>query len=92
MGNVKNTRKNYLLYSSDVFRQYVLGTAKIGKRHNVISLYHSSLHLMAGVSNDSKTAIKAILFIYIFLLHSAFSSHLFACRSKLCAKQLLLND
>ena len=65
-GNVdKNMRKNFLFYSSNVFRQYVLGT-KIGNRHNLIALYHFSLSLIGGVSNDSEPAIKAILFIYIF--------------------------
>ena len=63
----------------------VLGT-KIGKRHNLIFLDHSSLRLMTGVSKDSKPAIKTVLFIYILFLLSVFSSCLFACRSKLCAK------
>ena len=81
----KNMRKNSLIYSSNVFRQYVLGT-EIGEPHNLISFYHFSLRLMAGVSNDSKPAIKAILFIYIFFsLSSVFSSCVFACRSKVCA-------
>ena len=61
--------KNFLFYNSNVFRQYVLG-AKIGKRHSSISLYHSSLRLMAGVSKDSKTEIKVNLFIYIFSVFS----------------------
>ena len=69
-GNVKNMHKKlFLFYSSNVFRQYVLGT-KIGKRHNLISLYHSSLRLMAGVSKDSKTEIKVNLFIYTFSVFS----------------------
>ena len=62
---------------------------KIGKRHNLISLYHSSLRLMAGVSNDSKPVIKAILFIYMYFLSPVFSSCLFACRSKFCARELI---
>ena len=65
-GNVKNMRKNFLLYSCNVIRENVLGTKILGKRHNLVSLYHSSLRLMAGVSNVFKTAIKAILFIYMF--------------------------
>ena len=66
-GRRKIMRKNFLFYSCNVFRENVFGT-KIGKRHNVVSLYQTSLSLMAGVSNDFKTAINAILFIYMFLL------------------------
>ena len=64
-GNVKSMRKNLLFYSSYVVCQYLLGN-KIGERHNFISLSHSSLHLMAGVSKDSKTTIKAIVFSNLY--------------------------
>ena len=52
-GNVKHMRKKMLFYSTNVFRQYVLGT-KIRKRHNLISLYRSSLRLITGVSKNPK--------------------------------------
>lgn len=90
-GNVKNMRSNYLFYSSNVFRQYVLGT-KIGKRHNLISLYHFSLRLMAGVSKDVEPTIKAIPFNCIFFLSALFSSSLFSSGSKLCANPVKATD
>ena len=91
-GNVRNMRKDFLFYSSYVFHPYVLG-AKIGKRHNLISLYRSSLHPMAGVSKDSINlrSRSFLLFVYFFL-SSVFTARLFSCRSKLCAKPVKRTD
>ena len=73
--NFKNIRKTFLFCTSNAFRRYVLETITITcfsylieKRHSLISLYHSSLRVMVGVSKDSKSAIKAILFLFIFFL------------------------
>ena len=71
--NFKDIRENFLFYSSCVFLQNVLGirtcfSCPKGERQNLISLYHFSGRLVAGVSKDSKPAIKAIAFIYIFPL------------------------
>ena len=93
-GNVKKMRKDFLFYSSYVFRQYVLG-AKIGKRHNLISLYHSSLHPMAGVSKDSinlrsRPAIKAIPCIFFSLVRIEFLPFFLSVET--CAKPVKRTD